>query len=166
MNELTQARFKSLVSYDINTGEFRWKCFQGAGKSGSVAGCVKNRGYMCIGIDNKVYQAHRLAFLYMTGSFPEHFCDHINGDKTDNRWVNLRAVSRVDNARNQRIPNTNTSGVIGVSWDKRKLMWRAQITILKKIKHIGYFHSLDEASCARSAAQKSYGFHDNHGRCP
>ena len=84
-NQLTQERLKELLHYDPETGYFTWKISpNNAVKVGSVAGTSMNN-YIRIIIDHKAYLAHRLAFLYMEGYFPEHEVDHINRIRDDNR---------------------------------------------------------------------------------
>jgi hypothetical protein len=91
---------------------------------------------MRIQINGKTYQAHRLAFLYMTGKFPPDEVDHINHEPSDNRFVNLRQVTRLENLRNQSLSKNNKSGFTGVSWYGRYSKWVAakhviNITILR-----------------------------------
>ena len=92
---LTQARLKKLLSYNTDTGEFRWRVTRrGAARAGSVAGCVRHDGYVRIAIDGKRYLAHRLAWLYVHGELvPE--LDHANGVRSDNRLDNLRPATRI-----------------------------------------------------------------------
>jgi hypothetical protein len=100
----------------------------------------------------------------MTGDFPEDQIDHINGVRSDNRWCNLRAVSRQENAKNKRTPSDNSSGVIGVCWDRREKKWRAEIQS-GKVKHaLGHFPEFSDAVAARKKAERDLEFHKNHGR--
>jgi hypothetical protein len=115
-------------------------------------------------IFKKDYQAHRLAFLWMTGSFPASEVDHINGVRDDNRWGNLRAVTPTQNAQNQRLPSNNKSGVIGVHWNKQANRWCARIKVNGRVVHIGLFSTLEEAVAARAKANEKYGYHPNHGK--
>jgi len=90
--------------------------------------------------------------------------DHINGDRSDNRIENLRAVINADNGRNQKLRVSNSSGVMGVGFCKRAGKWRVRITINGKDKHLGIYKSYSEAVAARLTAEKLHGFHENHGR--
>ena len=108
--------------------------------------------------------AHRVAWAIHTGEWPSGHVDHINGDRLDNRIVNLRIVTRQENQRNTRLPRSNTSGIIGVYWCKHKRKWRAAIGCDGRTVCLGRFNSKEEAIAARREAEVSYGFHKNHGR--
>lgn len=165
---LTQERLKSELSYNSQTGMFVWLK---TGKGRSIhrhAGCVSYRKiqkakYVVIMIDKKLYAAHRLAWLYMTGNFPEEVIDHINGDGQDNRFVNLRAVTKQDNHKNMRMFSNNNSGIAGVSWDKFNKKWRVTIWDSNKQVSLGRHDDLFEAACIRKSAEKLYQYHANHG---
>lgn len=164
---ITQERLKELLHYDPNTGIFNWKIYRSHNaKAGDVAGCVHTctagKSYIIISIDSKNYKAHRLAFLYVRGEFPNQV-DHLNGDGADNRLCNLRPANSRINAKNHKLRHDNSSGLAGVYWVKNLGKWRAQITSKPRI-HLGYFYSLFEAACVRKSAEKEYGFHKNHGR--
>lgn len=156
--DITQERLKELLRYDPETGDFDWLC------NGDSAGLINDRGYLRIYIEKKTYLSHRLAWLYVHGEFPPETTDHINGIKNDNRIKNLRAVSQGENLKNQKINNTNKSGITGVFWDKKSQKWRAQITVANENKHLGLFIRKDLAVEARKEAEKSFGYHANHGR--
>ncbi len=91
--EITQAELVENLSYDPDSGVFRRKISNTrAVKAGDIAGSQNGKGYLTMMVCGRVYKAHRLAFLYMTGSFPPEEVDHINGIRDDNRWACLRAV--------------------------------------------------------------------------
>jgi hypothetical protein len=155
MKKLTQKRLKELLRYDPATGIFRWKISNSNRiKIGNITGCITKYGYLEIVIDKKNYKSHRLAFLYMNGYFPENDIDHINRLKTDNRWINLREVSRQCNIRNSNNYRTNTSGIKGVSWHNPSNKWMSYIYINNKRKNLGYYKSFDNAVCARLAGEQ------------
>jgi len=163
--ELTQEELKRRLSYDPETGIFLWILpIAHNVKAGDVAGWPAERGYWRIMLDGNGYGAHRLAFLYMTGEFPVNVVDHIDGCTSNNRWSNLRAVSHIENCRNQRIPKNNTSGVLGVSWHKQCSKWVVRIMVDGKKKHVGLFTDIADAIRARTSAERQYGYHENHGR--
>jgi hypothetical protein len=107
---------------------------------------------------------HRVIWAIVHGSWPSKHIDHINGDRSDNRLVNLREVTSAENSKNMKLFATNTSGHSGVSLTARGKKWRARINVGGQEKHLGEFASLDEAVAARLAAERAYGFHENHGR--
>jgi hypothetical protein len=88
---------------------------------------------------------------------------HINHSRDDNRFVNLRHATRVENSRNKSIYSKNTSGFNGVCWYERGSKWIANIRINGKLKHLGYFTDIDEAIIARKKANIEHEFHENHG---
>jgi hypothetical protein len=122
------------------------------------------KGYKAGALWGKSYLAHRVIWLLMTGSWPEGDIDHINGIRSDNRWSNLRAVSRTENMRNKRKNKNNKSGHVGVHWHARDGRWVAKIGHEGRDRWLGQFGSLDDAVAARKAAERECGYHKNHGR--
>lgn len=153
---VTQARLKELLNYDPGTGVFTWRVSRGPKPADSVAGVIKGNKYIYIGVDGKTYLAHRLAWLYAHGIFPLGQVDHANRIKTDNRIENLRLATQAENMQNLSKPRNNTSGVIGVSWDKQHKKWRAQIMIHGRQIYLGLYETIDGALAARYAAKEKY----------
>jgi hypothetical protein len=108
-------------------------------------------GYIIIRIDNVLYLAHRLAWLYMTGSWPPAQIDHINRSRADNRWENLRAVSNTENAWNRTAPS-NKSGFTGVRRENNK--WLAEIKVNYKPIRLGLFETPEAAHTAYLEAKR------------
>lgn len=161
MQELTQAQLKELLSYDPETGVFTWLNGKLAGKK---AGPNSN-GYLFIGINNKSYSQHRLAWLYVYGLFPIKVIDHINGIISDNRICNLRECSDLENSWNAGVGRGNTSGFKGVSWHKPpNNKWRAQIKVFGKNILIGSYQTAELASAAYQA--KARELHGEFYRAP
>lgn len=160
---ITQERLKELYHYCPDTGAFTSKVKRGPVKAGRVASALNDDGYPIVTIAYKKYRQHRLAFLYMEGEIPAEV-DHINGDRADNRWCNLREVSRVQNSQNARRNSRNTSGVTGVSFHKHTGKWKVAIRAQGKNIHLGVYEDFFEAVCARKSAENRHGFHPNHGR--
>lgn len=125
---------------------------------------VNGRGYRHGTIFDRHMRAHQVAWAMMTGHWPLHEIDHENGDKTDNRWVNLRDGSNGENGRNMPMPRRNTSGRIGVYYRKDDEVWFASIAVNGRRKHLGTFNSFSDACAARARAEVAYGYHPNHGR--
>lgn len=163
---MNQSELKELLHYDLDTGVFTWLVRVPRTRfSGCVAG-FECQGYRRIKIRKKRYTAHRLAWLYVTGNWPEDEIDHINGDGEDNRFANLREADRFVNARNMPLSSVNKSGVVGVRLRKRKKSqsWVVQIADKGVKIHLGCFKSKNDAIKARKAAEKRLGYHPNHGR--
>lgn len=128
-------------------------------------GNVGDTGYLRINLCGRMYLAHRVVWLYVHGEWPNGEIDHINGDRSDNRISNLRLVTKTQNARNARRPVTNTSGIVGVSYDTRDKKWHAYIGVGNGQRtSLGYFATKEEAVAARRGAQRVLGYHSNHGR--
>jgi hypothetical protein len=145
---LTQERLKELLQYDSNTGVFTWlKPTSNRVKAGSIAS-TKSHGYITIRIDSVRYSAHRLAWLYMTGSIPKDAIDHIDGDPTNNKISNLREATQQQNMYNLRKSVKNTSGYKGVHFHKGTSKWRAVVTVDNKPKHLGLYLTPEEANIA------------------
>ena len=162
---VTQESLKDIFSYNPDDGLFtRAKKTSASVFIGDIASCVNCNGYMVIRIEGVNYQAHRLAWLYMYGEWPDGQIDHINHDRTDNRLINLRTVSQQENTKNRSISSNNKSGITGVCWSKRWSNWRVQISNKKKNIALGHFSDKFEAVCARKSAENKYGYHTNHGR--
>lgn len=166
-NSLTQEKLKEILNYNPETGLFTWACDVGSGgriKAGSVAGSKhKTRGYIVISYKKVRYQAHRLAWIYMTGEIPEEEIDHINHIRSDNRFVNLRGVNKPDNCKNKVMLKSNTSGVTGVSFDKKTGKWESHISVKNKKVYLGRYDDKGLAVRARKEAEKKYVYHKNHG---
>lgn len=153
--ELTAERVREVLSYDESSGIFTWRMKRGRCGAGSIAG-NQSRGYVQIHVDGRQYFAHRLAWLYTTGDWPVGEIDHINGDRSDNRWVNLRDVSRAVNQQNRRTAqrNNKTSKYLGVSRAKEGRPWRAYITLGGRGRLLGCFDTEDQAHTAYVEAKR------------
>lgn len=153
--ELTAERLRSLISYDPDTGNFIWLVAHRGIVVGSEAGSLdRDGGYIQIGVDHRLYRAHRLAWLYMTGDWPIEV-DHKNGNRADNRWDNLREATRSQNNANGKRRADNTSGHKGISWDSRRGRWHAYININSKRRNLGCFREIESAIAARASAETS-----------
>ncbi len=151
LSDLTQADLKNILSYDKSSGNFTWLVSRSRlTKIGDIAGFLHSSGYVHIKIRNMSYKAHRLAFLYMDGYFPEHSVDHKNGLKSDNRWANLRHVTRSCNMQNRSVFKGSKSGFTGVYQGRSKGVWGARISVNKDKIFLGLHADKISAALARA----------------
>jgi predicted ribonuclease toxin of YeeF-YezG toxin-antitoxin module len=148
MSDLTQEELKRLLHYDPETGVFTWRVIKGWVRAGAIAGGINSLGYQQIKINRRNHRGHRLAFLYMTGSWPVADVDHIDGNKSNNRWDNLRPATRSQNNANSKIRSSNSAGYKGVTYCKRDNRWRAAIRKDGRHYHLGHFDTAAEAYAA------------------
>lgn len=154
---LTQEQLKEHLHYNPDTGDFtRLLATCGKVKVGDVAGYTTVRGYCVIRLLGKIRKAHRLAFLYMEGAFPENVVDHIDGDPSNNAWTNLRACSVDENAQNARLRKDSSSGVKGVHFDKRSQKWVVQVRRNSIRTNLGYYDDLELAELVATEARELY----------
>ena len=157
---LTQEYLKSILHYDTETGNFTWLEKTSPYCNvyvGNKAGTLTKGGYIRIVINKIPYAAHRLAWLYMTGNWPEFDIDHIKGINIPNfnKWINLRDTNR-NRWNPQELPVNNTTGFRGVYLDKRTGKYRARICKDGKLLNLGIFVTSEEASFAYEAAKLIY----------
>lgn len=162
MSGLPFSRLRELLEYDPETGNFKWLVRRSRIPAGAKAGSASKdqRGYVrwYIDVDGKKYLASRLAWFYMTGSWPIKKVDHRDRNSLNNRWENLREASHADNCRNARTRKPGASGIRGVSWHKATGKWIAAIRDGKKQRHLGLFADKDMAAKAyATAAQQLHG---------
>ena len=150
---ITQPELQEVLNYAPETGLFTWirTSKSSCRKPGDAAGSTNGEGYRQIGISRRYYFAHRLAWLYVHGSWPEGWIDHINGIRTDNRMCNLRIVTARENNFNIRAVRAR-SGYIGV-YQKSSGSFEASIKADGKRRRLGSFGSAEEASNAYQAAK-------------
>lgn len=152
---LTANRLREALNYTPETGGFTWR-ITSSNRSpvGSVAGRDNGNGYRRIMVDGVVYYAHRLAWLYVYGEWPLHEIDHCDGNRSNNRIVNLRPATHKENGQNQALRSTNSSGHHGVSWSKQHGQWCAYICVGGKKKHLGLFDDVKNAGAAYLVAKQ------------
>ena len=160
VNLLNDINVREIFSYDHVTGIITWKSRPAMGKAwngrhaGKVAGFVDIGGYRHIKVMGERYAAHRIAWIYMTGEWPEYEIDHANGDRADNRFKNLREAKPGDNNQNIRKQKRSlTSRFMGVSYRKKDGAWVAQICRGRKVVYLGGFASEHAARDAYRAAK-------------
>lgn len=134
-----------MLNYDPDTGVFTWKHNVSNVKKGTEAGSITKKGYINIRFSRKQCLAHRLAWLFMTGKWPDGMVDHINTIKTDNRWSNLRLATNSENLLNRGKNSNNMSGFKGVSIERRSGKYVASLGVMGKQKYLGRFSCPKEA---------------------
>jgi hypothetical protein len=176
---LTQEYLKEALHYDENNGIFTWNHrplghFKSkwasivwnktlGHKSAGSAKRSRSTEYIYIRINSKAYLAHRLAWLYIHGEWPNQI-DHEDGNGLNNKLKNLRNVSNKQNAKNCRVRKNNKSGIMGVILNKKTNKWESRIKVNYKQIYLYSGSDLFEACCCRKSAEYKHGFHANHGR--
>lgn len=114
-NDITADQLRAHCDYDPMTGAFTRRESHRRWKAGTVMTGTESHGYTLIWLMGKQRAAHRLAWLWMTGEWPEADIDHINGCRADNRWINLRHVDRSTNLENMRHAKSSnrSTGMLG-----------------------------------------------------
>jgi len=163
---MTTELLKKYLMYSTTTGEFTWKSryctnIEINSTAGSVVGTLPDGGYRIITLLGKTYQAHRLAWLYVNGEFPEKQLDHINHNRDDNRIDNLREASIHTNMKNKSLYKNNRTSYSGVT--EHGTNWKARIGVNGNKVLLGVFSTFNEAVAARKAAEKLLLYHENHG---
>jgi hypothetical protein len=153
---ITAERLRELVHYCPETGVFTHLQSRGRVRPGIPAGCPSN-GYIVIRLDKVLYGAHRLAWLYVHGHFPNADTDHIDGNKSNNRINNLRDVDRSTNLQNQKRASTRnkSTGLLGVN-KRENGSFRAYIKINGKIVSLGTFDNAEDAHEAYLSAKREH----------
>lgn len=144
--DLTADTVRELLDYDPETGIFVWRdrpSVRGTWNTryaGNVAGFAKKGGYVTIRINRKSYRAHRLAWLYMEESFPPSGTeiDHIDRNKSNNCWRNLRLATRAQNKANEPARSNSRTGLRGVV-KRAGGKWSAHINSGGRSKNLGTF---------------------------
>ena len=154
MSNIDFTYIRQVLEYNKETGKFMWKVrVNSKVPSGANAGTPQNNGYILITIKTKKHLAHRLAWFFEHGEFPNGNIDHINGVRTDNRIVNLRVVTTSENQHNQRKPRAGNP-YLGVSAVKGTKYWQAHIAANGKQKNLGRFKTPEEARDVYIEAKK------------
>jgi hypothetical protein len=156
---LSAERLRELLRYDPKTGKWFWLASPNQRiRVGSEAGSLMGSGHRMIKAFGCKYLAHRLAWLYMTGEWPNDDVDHKNGKPDDNRWCNLRLATASQNIANSKRRRDNTSGFKGVSYHRhnrsRSKKWRAVIFHGGRQHYLGHYTTPEEAHAAYCAAAK------------
>lgn len=151
----TIERLRELLEYRPGTGELVRRVSSGGLLAGSIAGGRKSSGYVYVSVDDHRLLAHRVIWAMQTGHYPQGDIDHIDGDRANNRWTNLRQATRAQNMQNERRARRNgTSGYLGVSWSRAAGRWAAAIKRDGKAQHLGLFDDPKVAHAAYVEAKR------------
>ena len=175
--KVNAAHLREAVSYNAETGVLVWggrpeghfntkRAFStwNAQHAGKPAFSTKTgNGYLKGTFNGVELLAHRVAWLIISGDWPESDIDHVDGNRTNNAARNLRSVTRTENLRNRGWKG-NRQGAMGVYLHKASGLYAARIGRDGKAKSLGYFKTIEEAKNARLAAERAHGYHENHGR--
>jgi hypothetical protein len=142
---ITPEQLRLRLRYEPETGEWVWLSSPRNGQVGKPAGWIDAYGYRRIKIDGQTYIASRLAFLYMTGQWPQDEVDHVNRDQYDDRWENLREATRSENNLNR--DYTGATGHKGIYKHSQNDRYVAQYDNI----YIGSYKTIEEATAAREA---------------
>ena len=157
-SDLTAQTLRELLHYNPDTGVFTWKMTLGPRAfAGRETGCRHKDGCLVIRLRGRLYKAHRLAMLYMTGVWPPHGVDHIDGDRGNNAFSNLRLADQARNLQNIRKAHKDSvSGLLGTTLNKQTGKWVAQIRFNGKTKHLGYYATPEEAHAVYIEAKRKH----------
>ena len=151
---MDQAELKSHLEYDADAGAFR-RIRSGRGyKLAGPVGRLDKSGHRYIGIGKKNYAAHRLAWLWIHGSWPRDEIDHINGNRDDNRIVNLREATRSLNAQNVRRARLDSVSKLLGAYKQRHGGFVSSILVEGHRRHLGSFRTAEAAHAAYIAAKR------------
>lgn len=156
MSKITSDRLRELLHYSPETGVFTNISPRKKILVGSIAGSLdQDSGYWMIGLDRRRYYAHRLAWLYMTGEWPEQMIDHLDGNRANNVFANLRDVERAINQQNMRHPLPGTaSGLLGAF--KKRDRWESKVRAFGQVIRLGTFDTAEEAHAAYLQAKRKH----------
>jgi hypothetical protein len=152
----SQECLHKLFDYSVVTGEFSWKPGQQEGKR-AAASLYQKIGYWVTRIGDQRFYTHRLIWKWVTGNDPAQIIDHINKDRRDNSWINLRDVNRSQNSLNTNYQKPNKTGYKGVYFHAQNNYFTTQIVVNGKAKHLGCFETPEDAYAACCQAAQGYG---------
>lgn len=178
------ALLRKLLRYEPDTGKLFWRerpveMFNDGSRGGAKAACGQwnsrwagkeaftagnGTGYRRGRIFYRQHLSHRVIWAMETGAWPDGEIDHKDHDRSNNIFDNLREATHAENMKNQTMRSTNTSGIMGVYWDKINRKWVANIFSTGKRRYLGTFTDKQDAIGARVAAEIKYGYHENHGK--
>lgn len=163
------SRLAQLFQYVEDSGNLHWRerpvsdfideesCSKWNSRyAGILAGHIHSSGYLFISIDNSNYAAHRLIWKIVTGEEPPTHLDHMNNNRSDNRFENLRKATPSQNRMNSSVRSDSKSKFTGIYWHNRDKKWIAEITVDGQRKSLGRFCDHESAQEARMSAEQLY----------
>ena len=162
---------RECFDYDPLTGELRWRQrprehfvnlraykIWNTRYASTIAGAIKSTGYYHVTLYRQYYLVHRIIWKWSTGEEPPPTIDHIDRNRTNNRWNNLRLATQSQQSQNACLFSNNNSGFRGVSWHRLRKKWRATIGIDGRHHHLGLFVTIEDAAAAyQAAAREAFG---------
>lgn len=124
----------------------------GKRKAGDPVGSPNRNGYVMGYLEKRLWSIHRLAFLYMTGTLPDGFVDHRDGNTSNNSWENIRPATHQQNMQNRKVSVLSHTGVKGVR--KTKYGFSSTIKHNGTVYRLGSFATIEEARAAYLGAAK------------
>lgn len=167
---ISAERLRELLDYDKETGKLSWRVRRSQRvRAGDPAGNLNSKGYMVLMIDGAEFKAARAIWAMVTGEWPSRsmFVDHENRVRFDNRWTNLRLVSRLQNNQNRgRVARKGRSGATGV-YPLASGRFKAMIGVDSKYIILGNFETVAEAAMVYEAARRKLHptFHEGDPPC-
>ncbi len=175
MKNLSQEYLKECFDYNEITGEItkkprprhHFKTQRGylisISKINISGSAISDTGYITVSIDNKTFYAHRIIWKMQTGEDPS-FIDHIDHNRANNAWSNLRNIQREDHSKNLGRRTNNKSGITGVYFSKAAKKWVAQCRVNYHTTYLGCYLDIHDASQAVLEFRIKNNFHENHGQ--
>lgn len=165
--EFSLDQLKSKITYCPISGDIKKRSAKYLRKDRKVPfGTITKtfgKSYIRLDIFNRHYLAHRIAWFYYHGTWPDDI-DHIDGNGLNNSIFNLRSVSRSSNLKNKRLYSKNKSGISGVTYLEKTDNYKVYIVVEGSRVYLGRHKTIFDAACAKKAAEKRFSFHENHGQ--
>jgi len=154
----SQHQLRSKLDYDPRTGLLRWRIDKASTcPAGTVAGAITHKGYVRLKFDGRAYLAHRVIWKWVTGDEPPHQIDHIDLNKANNAWLNLRPATNSQNHMNRAAIGGHGLPK-GITFNKRQQKYIARIKKDGIRFQLGCFDDIASATKAyRDAAAIMFG---------
>lgn len=174
-SDLSAEYLRACFRYNPQTGDLSWRARPGshfaspgvqrswnvryAGKeAGRLMAKASAKKYRSVYVKGRHIACHRVIWWMVSGTPPAQTLRHISGSGLDNSWGNLQETSPLESSRRRKLHPANTTGVVGVTWCKTYLLWRAQIASNGRTIALGRYRDISDAVRARKAAEMEYGY--------